>query len=67
MNTRLEKFKVCDRCFSIGLTDVNCVCAYDKFKVIELEFEVCECCGKLIDDGNPADTPFNEEQLKNRK
>jgi len=34
-----------------------------KFNSIELEFEVCECCGNLISDGNPADTTFNDEQL----
>jgi len=65
--TRLQKFNVCDQCFCLGTVHMDCVCAYDKYKTIELEFEVCECCGHLIDDGTPADTPFNEEQLKNRK
>jgi hypothetical protein len=67
MKTKLEKFKVCDQCFCVGIQDTNCVCAYDKYKTIELEFEVCECCGHLIDDGTPADTPFNTEQFKKHK
>lgn len=65
MKTRLEKFKVCDQCYCVGMIHGDCVCSYDKYKTIELEFEVCKCCGHLIDDGNPADTPFNEEQIKN--
>lgn len=67
MKTRLEKFKVCDQCYCVGMKYGDCVCSYDKYKTIELEFEVCECCGHLIDDGNPADTPFNDEQIKNHK
>ena len=64
MKTRLEKHKVCDQCYAVGLLYNDCVCSYGKYKTIELEFEVCECCGNLVDDGNPADTPFNEEQFK---
>ena len=67
MKTRLEKFKVCDQCYSVGVQDMNCVCSYSNYKVIELEFEVCECCGNLIEDGCPANTPFNDEQLKKHK
>ena len=67
MKTRLEKFEVCDQCCSVGIIHGDCVCSYDKYKTIELEFEVCECCGHLIDDGNPADTQFNDEQIKNHK
>lgn len=65
MKTRLEKHKVCDECYSIGIVDNNCRCTYGKYKTIELEFEVCDCCGHLIRDGIPADTKFNEEQIKN--
>ena len=64
MKTRLEKFKVCVKCFCVGIRDSDCVCAYDKYETIELEFEVCDCCGNLISDGDPADTPFNDEQFK---
>jgi len=63
MKTRLEKHRVCNRCYAVGILDNDCVCSYGKYETIELEFEVCECCGNLIDDGNPADTPFNKEQL----
>jgi len=63
MKTRLEKYKVCKRCFSVGITDNNCVCTYGNYKTIELEFEVCDCCGHLINDGSPADTEFNDKQL----
>lgn len=61
---RLEKYRVCDQCLSIGIIYNDCVCAYDKYKTIELEFEVCSCCNKVIDDGQPAETEFNKKQLK---
>jgi len=62
---RLEKHKVCASCYSVGITDLNCVCTYsNNYPTIELEFKVCTCCGNLINDGEPADTPFNDEQFK---
>lgn len=64
MKTELKKFDVCKDCLSVGITDVNCVCAVGMHKTITLEFEVCSCCGHLIEDGEPADTPFNKKQLK---
>jgi hypothetical protein len=67
MMTRLEKLKVCDQCWSVGMTDPYCVCANGNYTTIELEFEVCACCGNLTEDGSPAETPFNEEQLKKQK
>jgi len=66
MKTILVKHKVCEGCLSVGITEADCICTYDKnYKTIELEFEVCECCGHLISDGNPADTEFNKQQFKN--
>jgi hypothetical protein len=64
MKTRLEKFDVCEDCLSVGITDTNCSCSYGSYKSIKLEFEVCDCCGQILHDGQPADTPFNETQLK---
>ncbi len=64
MKKRLEKHYVCDQCYSVGIQDLDCTCVHGKCEVIELEFEVCECCGNLTDDGKPADTKFNDEQLK---
>lgn len=64
MSTRLEKFKVCDECYCVNIIHTDCICSYSKYKTIELEFEVCTCCGQLIDDGTPADTEFNTEQIK---
>jgi len=64
METRLEKHEVCDQCYSLEIIDINCVCTYREYKTIELEFEVCDCCGHLINNGEPADTPFNTEQFK---
>ena len=63
--TRLEKFKVCKNCYSVGITDTNCNCVYGEYKTIELEYEVCECCGNVIEDGHPVDTEFNKQQLEN--
>ena len=67
MQTHLEKFKVCDQCWSVGIVHADCICAYGNYKTIELEFEVCDCCHHLISDGTPAETPFNEEQIKTIK
>ena len=62
---KLEKFIVCDQCHCVGIIHTDCVCSYGEYKTIELEFEVCECCGNLIDDGCPAETPFNDVQIAN--
>ena len=66
---RLEKYKVCDQCFSVGMIYADCICSYSKYKTIELEFEVCNCCDRIINDGEPADTEFNTKQIEslNRK
>jgi len=64
MKTKLEKYNVCDQCFAVGIINNDCMCSYGKYTTIELEFEVCECCGNLIDDGNPADTEFNNKQFE---
>ena len=64
-NYVLTKFTVCADCTSVGITNNNCICSYSKdYPTIELEFEVCECCGHLLRDGDPAHTLFNEEQYK---
>lgn len=64
-NTRLEKYKVCTSCFSIGITHGDCICTYsNKYDTIELEFEVCNCCNKVISDGSPAETEFNDKQIE---
>lgn len=65
--TRLEKFDVCEHCYCYGILDTQCVCSYGKYKTIQLEFEVCACCGHLVNDGQPADTEFNKEQLNKNK
>lgn len=63
METYLVKHKVCTSCLSIEVTDVDCVCVYENdYPIIELEFEVCSCCGKPITN-HPADTEFNNKQL----
>lgn len=62
--SRLEKHNVCIDCYSVGITYTDCICQYGKFPTIELEFEVCECCGNLIKDGNPADSEFNTKQFE---
>jgi hypothetical protein len=63
MEKILQKFEVCASCWSVGISDPDCICSHSKYKTIELEFEVCKCCGHLVSDGSPAETPFNEEQL----
>lgn len=63
--TRLVKHIVCASCYSMGITDHDCVCTYqNNYPTVTLEFETCNCCDNLISDGDPADTKFNEEQLK---
>lgn len=64
----LKKYRVCTSCLSIGITDNNCICTYSKnYPTIELEFEECDHCGSILDDGNPPDTEFNIEQFKSIK
>jgi hypothetical protein len=66
-NTHLEKFDVCPECLGVGNVDSNCICQYNQYESIELEYEVCNCCGNIIEDGSPANTEFNKKQLKNIK
>ena len=64
MSTHLEKFTVCSSCYSVGIRDMDCICGYQNgYPTIELEFEVCDCCGQLISDGDPADSEFNNAKL----
>lgn len=67
METKLKKFDVCDRCYSVGILDPNCNCSFTNFHTINLEFEVCGCCGNVVTDGQPADTEYNITQIKNHK
>ena len=60
MKSHLEKIKVCNRCHSDNIVDPNCRCCLGKYKTIELEFDVCDCCGSISDQ--PADTEFNKIQ-----
>lgn len=60
----LEKHKVCDKCYAVGITDSDCVCVHGKPNMIELEFKCCTCCGTLTSDGYPAETEFNSKQLR---
>ena len=64
MKTELKKFEVCEDCHCIGIQHTDCKCSYTNYKTIELEFEVCSCCGTVLEDGDPADTEFNKKQLK---
>lgn len=61
----VAKFVVCASCLSEGVTDINCVCCSEEgYDSIELEFNSCECCGHIIDDGFPINSEFNTAQLK---
>ena len=66
MKTRLVKHTVCRNCLSVGITDKDCICIYsNEYPTITLEFEECECCGHILNDGCPADTEFNKQQANN--
>ena len=68
MSTRLVKHKVCVDCRAVGIIYNDCVCTYQKgYPTIELEFEVCNCCGNIVNDVQCAETPFNDKQLKEIK
>lgn len=68
MKTYLEKHKVCTHCLSVDIMFAECRCVIsNNYPVIELEFEHCSCCGHIITDGQPAETEFNEKQLKTLK
>lgn len=65
MEKVLRKHKVCASCLSVGISYVDCICTYSRnYPTIELEFEECACCGSILNDGEPADTHFNDEQFK---
>jgi hypothetical protein len=66
-NTKIKKFDVCSECFCVSAVHLDCVCVDGNYKTIELEFEVCKCCGNLIEDGNPCDTEFNKKQIETIK
>ena len=54
----LQKIIVCTDCYSPDIIDSDCICTYSNdYEVIELEFDVCECCGNALEI---ADTKFNE-------
>lgn len=63
MSKSLQKIKVCRDCLSPGIIYPECICVYDRnYATIELEFEVCNCCGNM--NSHPADTEFNKKQLE---
>lgn len=66
--TSIKKFVVCAACHGIGVPEPECICTYQNgYPTIELEFEVCDCCGHPVSDGTAADTPFNDEQFAKLK
>jgi hypothetical protein len=58
----LVKEQVCTSCLSFGISDVNCICVTETYETVELEFEECPLCHHT--ENEYADTPFNDEQLK---
>lgn len=66
MNKELVKIVVCSSCTSPTIIDPNCICCYSNgYDTIELEFEQCKCCGHI--NIYPAETDFNNEQLKKKQ
>lgn len=62
---KIEKFKVCEDCQSLDIIDPNCRCTYDRnYPIIELEFEVCECCNAV--KSYPVDSEFNIQQWESK-
>lgn len=61
----LRKLEVCPECLMHQRPPFECICTYMSYKPIILELNVCNCCGNIVDDGNPPETVFNIEQLKN--
>ena len=60
-----KKIKVCKRCLSQGVMDADCICMYtSNYPTIELEFNFCECCGQILNDGDPDETEFNIGQFE---
>ena len=60
-----KKIEVCRNCFCQGIKDVNCMCTYTRsYATIELEFSFCECCGQILNDGDPEETEFNISQFE---
>ena len=55
---KIEKFEVCEDCWDNDHTG-QCNCFHGRYKTITLEFEVCECCDRRMDE--IADTEFNKK------
>lgn len=64
MKLRYEKHEVCVECFAVGILFPECICTHEAHDTIVLEFAVCDCCGNILEDGHPADTKFNKNQLE---
>ena len=61
----LVKHRVCVDCLSLDIVNADCRCVYSRdYETIELEFEVCSCCGNT--NAHPADTDFNKQALKQK-
>ena len=68
ISLNVERHTVCKICYSVGISHPDCDCCHmNNYPTIELEFEVCNTCGNLVDDGHPVENEFNKEQQKNEK
>jgi len=60
----LKKYEVCASCKSIEKVNSNCICNVVKiYPTIELEFEVCRCCGNPITPSKFAKTDNNLQAI----
>ena len=58
-----KKIKVCIDCLTPDISDINCICVYQRnYPTIELEFEQCLCCHNT--KSNYANTEFNISQIE---
>jgi len=50
LTPNVETEKVCKSCQSVGITDVDCICAHqNNYPTIECEVDYCKVCGSADD------------------
>lgn len=58
-----DKYEVCADCHSAEIIYSECVCVTEKrYPTIELEFDICRCCGHT--STLPNDSEFNDQQYE---
>jgi len=53
--------RVCDSCYDLPNSD-GCYCQDGRYKTVVIEFEVCKCCGNIVDVLDDSDAVLKEDE-----